>query len=553
MLTSFKKAINLYTRYGLNRISYNHYSNTSFSSSQTHNNNIKFNSKNDLFKTSNNNSYQLVVGVEIHAQIKSKEKLFSDIYYKYKLPDSLNVGSLDGCIANSRVSYVDAAFPGTLPVLNAKCVEQAIKTGLSIGASINQHSYFDRKHYFYQDLPQGYQITQYHQPIVKNGSLLLNLKDGRQHNIRISHIQLEQDSGKSIHDQSSNYTLVDLNRAGIGLMEIVSEADFRSSEQVGLYVKQLQQLLRHIGTSDANMQLGEMRADINISVRPEAQEEYGTRVELKNMISIKAITGAIDAEAMRQIEILESGGRVTRETRGYDQTTGTTFHMRTKEDEVDYRFFPEPDLPPLRIEQSTIDKLATELPELPEQMLERLVTQYSIPRHEATVLVEDRRIVKYFEDVIAFGKAKNINRQPKKVMPWILKEVFEWLNSRNETIDRCPLAVQQLAELVDLVDQGYLSSRTGKEIIEKLLDEEQNKGGSVKSLVDSMGLSQISDDSTLEQLCKSIVESNPKEVADYKSGKQRVFKFFVGEIMKQTKGRSNPEKVNQYLKNYLDK
>ncbi|GAM28238.1 hypothetical protein SAMD00019534_114140 [Acytostelium subglobosum LB1] len=484
--------------------------------------------------------YELVVGVEIHAQIKSKEKLFSD---------SLNVGSLDGCIANSRVSYVDAAFPGTLPVLNQRCVEQSIRTGLAIGARINKRSSFDRKHYFYQDLPQGYQITQYYQPIATEGIMMLNMKDGSKVPINISHIQIEQDSGKSIHDQSPSHTLVDLNRAGIGLMEVVSAADFRSSEQVGQYIKQLQQLMKHIGSSDANMQLGEMRADINISVRPNRPNEpFGTRVELKNMISIKAITGAIDAEAARQIDVLEAGGRVLRETRGFDQASGQTFHMRTKEDEVDYRFFPEPDLPPLILSDDYIDSIRNKMVELPDALKSRLMRDYQIAEHEVDVLVEDRDVAQYFEAVVAHGGKQ---RASKKVLPWILKEMFEWLNSRNETIVQSPVSVGQLAELVDLIDQGYMSSRTGKEIFARLLNDNKQQQ-SVKALVESLGLSQISDDSTLDQLCKTLVEANPKEAQDYRSGKQRVFKFFVGEIMKQTKGRSNPEKVNQYLKKYLD-
>eukprot|EP01133_Synstelium_polycarpum_P014378 gene14378-16966_t len=334
--------------------------------------------------------------------------------------------------------------------------------------------------------------------------------------------------------------MVDLNRAGIGLMEIVSEADFRSSEQVGLYLKQLQQMMKHIGSSDANMQLGEMRCDINISVRP-PDAELGTRVELKNMISIKAIMSAIDAEARRQIEMLESGERIKRETRGFDQESGSTFHMRTKEDEVDYRFFPEPDIPPIILSQEFIDSIKETMGEMPDDMKKRIIKTYGITEDDATMLVEDQLTVRYFEDVVSFGGG---NRSAKKVLPWILKEIFEWLNIKNERMVNNPISVDRMALFLDLIEQGFISARTGKEIIAMMLNGDKRDP---KTIVESLGLSQISDDSTLESLCRTIVEKHPKEATDYRSGKQRAFKFFVGEVMKQTKGRSNPEKVNAFL------
>ncbi|EGG16930.1 glutamyl-tRNA amidotransferase B subunit [Cavenderia fasciculata] len=493
----------------------------------------------DYIYSGKGNPYQLVVGVEVHAQIKSKEKLFSN---------SLNIGSLDGSIANSRVSYVDAAFPGTLPVLNSKCVEQAVKTGLALNASISKYSVFDRKHYFYQDLPQGYQITQYTNPIVKGGEVLLSLKNNRKKLIKLSHIQLEQDSGKSIHDQSPTSTLVDLNRAGVGLMEIVSDCDFRSSEQVGAYLRQLQHLLKSIETSDANMQQGEMRCDINISVRPSHQtDRLGTRVELKNMISIKSIVSAIDAEATRQIEMVESGTPIQRETRGFDLSTMSTFHMRTKEDETDYRFFPDPDLPPLVLSQAFIERVRATIGELPDAMKTRIITQYGLTVDDATILVADPYNVHYFESVLRHnGKT---DRSVKTLLPFIIKEMFEWLNLQNESITNTPVSIERMADFIDLVESGYISSRTGKDIIGLMLNGDTRPA---KEIIDGLGVSQISDDSVLEDLCVKILEEHHDKIMEYRSGKTRVFKFFVGEIMKQTKGRSNPQKVTSLLQKKID-
>ncbi|KAF2076421.1 hypothetical protein CYY_002278 [Polysphondylium violaceum] len=492
---------------------------------------------NDYIRDKSGDLWELVVGVEIHAQTKTKEKLFSN---------SANIGSVDGLQANSRVSFTDAAFPGTLPILNQSCVEQAIKTGISIGGEINPVSFFDRKHYFYQDLPLGYQITQYTDPIVRGGKMILTLNDGRQHTIRISHIQLEQDSGKSIHDMHPTQSLVDLNRAGIGLMEIVSHADFRSSEQVGLYIKKLQHLLKHVGSSDANMQLGELRCDINISVH-KPNTPLGTRVELKNMISPKAIMSSINAEAKRQIQLLEQGLPITRETRGFNQETGETFHMRTKEGEVDYRFFPEPDLPPLVINPTWIETIRESLGEMPEDMKKRIISLYQLSDYEASLLIEDFRIALFFEKSIHHNTQEP--RLAKSILPWITRDIFSFINDNNTSFDQINLTIDQFTEFLDLIKTDYLSPRTGKEILSLILKGDKR---SPKAITDALGLSQISDDLVLDQLCQSVVLAHPKEVNEYRSGRDRVFKFFVGEIMKKTKGRSSPEKVNTFLRKYLD-
>ncbi|KYR01914.1 glutamyl-tRNA(Gln) amidotransferase B subunit [Tieghemostelium lacteum] len=550
MLNIFNKCLNLQItkKYLINNNRY--YSTISSSSSSSSSGNIKseeFKNSDAYIISKNNKAWEVIIGIEVHAQTKSKEKLFSD---------SANIGSMEGFRANSRVSFTDAAFPGTLPILNEKCVEQAIKTGLALGAKINKYSYFDRKHYFYQDLPQGYQITQYNEPIVKGGQMLLNLSNQRQKLIRISHIQLEQDSGKSIHDIHPTLSFVDLNRAGIGLMEIVSHADFNSSEQVGAYIKQLQHLLKHIGSSDANMQFGEMRCDVNISVH-EPNTPLGTRVELKNMISAKAIMGSIDAEAQRQIEILENGGKIQRETRGFNQETGQTFHLRTKQDEVDYRFFSEPDLPPLIISDSQINRIRENLGELPQDMKQRIIRQYSLNEYDASLLMEDQRVAKYFEESIHFN-SQTKPREIKKILPWILKEMFSWMNQHNQSFQSIPISVKRFCEFLDLIESGLISTRAGKTIFDKMLSQanEDNNFTSMdldpKALVDSLGLSQISDDEYLDKLCHRLVIDHPTQTTEYKSGKTRVYKFFIGEIMKLTKGRSNPEKVNLYLKKYLD-
>ncbi|KAK5576224.1 hypothetical protein RB653_007365 [Dictyostelium firmibasis] len=510
--------------------------------------NVVIDNKDYLKSLKTGETWELIVGIEVHAQTKTKEKLFSN---------SLNIGSMEGFKANSRVSFVDAAFPGVLPVLNDKCVEQAIKTGLAIGGTINRYSFFDRKHYFYQDLPQGYQITQLTEPIVKGGSIELELGDGRQHKVRISHIQLEQDSGKSIHDLHPTKSLVDLNRAGIGLMEIVSHADFTSSEQVGCYIQKLQHLLKHIGSSDANMQFGEMRCDVNISVH-KPNTEFGTRVELKNMISAKAIVSSIDSEARRQINLLESDDKkISRETRGFNQETGETYHLRTKEDEVDYRFFPDPDLPPLIISEERINKIKQQLGELPQDMKKRLIKQYSLTNYDAELLIQDQSIAKFFEQSISFNLNNNNNkpRDVKKILNFLLRDIFSWLNSNNITdfksiTNENQLSIEKFTELLDLIEQGYISTNIGKTILFQMLNGSDNR--SPKTLIDSQGLSQISDDSLLDQLVQKLVDDHPKEVIEYHQGKQRVYKFFMGEIMKKTKGRSNPEIVNNLLKKYLD-
>ncbi|KAN0039479.1 hypothetical protein ACTA71_007268 [Dictyostelium dimigraforme] len=490
--------------------------------------------------------WELIVGIEVHAQTSSKQKLFSK---------GRSTGSMEGREANTCVDYFDVAFPGTLPVINKECVDHAISTGIALRGKINKESYFDRKHYFYQDLPQGYQITQYRKPLVRGGSMELELSDGRTHEIKITQIQLEQDSGKSIHDIHPTRTLVDLNRAGIGLMEIVSEPDFRSSEQVGCYIEKLQHLLRYIGSSNANMQFGEMRCDVNISIR-KPTKAFGNRVELKNMISAKAIIASIDYEAKRQISILEDRGRVSRETRGFNPDTGETYHLRSKETEVDYRFFPEPDLPPLVIKGGRVEKLRRGMGELPDDLKKRLIKEYSITKKEAELIVKEKVLATFFEESLTHNlKVENKKRDVKKVLNFLLRDIFSYINSKNITdwneVLNKKLTISKFTELLDLIEQGYITTNVGKTVLFELLDGE-NSGTSLKELIDSKGLSQISDNSILDEMIKKLVNDHPNEVTEYHQGKTRIYKYFMGEIMKNTKGRSDPVTVNDLLKKYLD-
>ena len=482
---------------------------------------------NNLIK-GNKHSWEVILGLEVHAQISSKSKLFSSSSTKY------------GAEPNSQVSLVDAGMPGALPVINKYCIEQAIKTGLGLNAVINKKSIFDRKNYFYPDLPQGYQISQFEFPIVGKGFIQISTDHGER-KIGITRLHLEQDAGKSIHDQDAENSFIDLNRSGCALMEIVSEPDLRSSKEAGEYVKKLRTILQYIGSCDGNMERGNLRADVNVSVRlPET--ELGTRCEIKNVNSIKFIQMAIEYEAKRQIDILESGGQVKQETRLFDPSKIQTRSMRGKEESHDYRYFPDPDLPPLLISSDLIESLRKTLPELPDKKKERFIQNYNLKEYDANILTSERIISDFFEKLV-------VGRNPKLVVSWLTVELFSYLNKKNLTLKNSNISVEKLGSLIDLVADGTISNRQAKEIFEEFLESDKT----AKEIVDEKGLVQISDISEIKTLIDSVISQNTKMVEEYKSGKDRLFGFFVGQIMKLSKGKANPKVVNQVLKEQLKK
>ena len=473
------------------------------------------------------NNWQTVIGIEIHAQVNSKSKLFSS--------SSTGFGSAP----NTQVSLVDAAMPGMLPVINKFCIEQAVKSGLGLNAKINSKSIFDRKNYFYQDLPQGYQISQFKDPIVGEGSIEIDIGDEKKV-IGIERLHLEQDAGKSLHDQDPNLTFVDLNRSGIALMEIVSKPDMASPEEAVAYVKKVRTILRYLDTCDGNMEQGSLRADVNISVRKEG-DELGTRCEIKNLNSFKHINAAINFEVDRQIKVIEGGDKIKQETRLYDVTLDKTRSMRSKEDAHDYRYFPDPDLLPLKLNQNWIDNLKKDLPELPDEKKARFVEQYKISDYDAEVLTSDRLTSEYFEKV-----AKN--RNAKLAVSWVASELFAILNKLNLTIEKSPVNSDQLGDLIDEIENGIISNRAAKEVFEEMC--ESNK--SVKEIINDKGLVQISDTTEIEKFIDQVLIENPDNVQKYKEGKTKLLGFFIGEVMKATKGKANPGLLNQIVKKKLD-
>ena len=473
------------------------------------------------------NNWQTVIGIEIHAQVNSKSKLFSS--------SSTGFGSAP----NTQVSLVDAAMPGMLPVINKFCIEQAVKSGLGLNAKINSKSIFDRKNYFYQDLPQGYQISQFKDPIVGEGSIEIDIGDEKKV-IGIERLHLEQDAGKSLHDQDPNLTFVDLNRSGIALMEIVSKPDMASPEEAVAYVKKVRTILRYLDTCDGNMEQGSLRADVNISVRKEG-DELGTRCEIKNLNSFKHINAAINFEVDRQIKVIEGGDKIKQETRLYDVTLDKTRSMRSKEDAHDYRYFPDPDLLPLKLNQNWIDNLKKDLPELPDEKKARFVEQYKISDYDAEVLISDRLTSEYFEKV-----AKN--RNAKLAVSWVASELFAILNKLNLTIEKSPVNSDQLGDLIDEIENGIISNRAAKEVFEEMCESSK----SVKEIINDKGLVQISDTTEIEKFIDQVLIENPDNVQKYKEGKTKLLGFFIGEVMKATKGKANPGLLNQIVKKKLD-
>ena len=475
----------------------------------------------------NNNEYEVVIGLEVHAQVLSESKLFSSSPTKF------------GAEPNSQVSLVDAAFPGMLPVINEFCIKQAVKTGIGLKAKINKRSIFDRKNYFYADLPQGYQISQYKNPIVGEGEVILDTLLGEKV-IGIERLHLEQDAGKSIHDMDTKNTLVDLNRSGIALMEIVSKPDLRSLDEVNLYIKKLRSIMRYLGTCDGNMQEGSLRADVNVSVRKKGQKAYGTRCEIKNVNSIKFMQMAIDYEANRQADVLEDGGAIDQETRLFDTKKNETRSMRSKEDAHDYRYFPDPDLLPLELADEFIEDLKKNIPELPDEKKKRFMEKFKLSSYEATILVSDIETSKYFEEVIK-------NSDVKISTNWITGELFALLNEKNLEITSSPISAKNLSKLINFIKDGTISGKIAKSIFEIMADGNQDP----KKIIDEKGLKQQSDPKELEKLIDNVVNDNKEKVKEYKSGKEKLFGFFVGQVMKISSGKANPQLVNDILKKKL--
>jgi len=471
--------------------------------------------------------WEVVIGLEVHAQVSSNAKLFSSSATKF------------GSEPNTQVSLIDAAMPGMLPVINKFCVEQAVRTGLGLKAKINLTSVFDRKNYFYADLPQGYQISQYKYPIVGEGEVVLDMPYGTK-KIGIERLHLEQDAGKSLHDQDPTKTYIDLNRSGVALMEIVSKPDLRSPEEVAEYIKKLRSIMRYLGTCDGNMEEGSLRADVNVSVRKVGSKDFGTRCEIKNVNSIKFMQQAIQYEAKRQVELLEEGKKIDQETRLFDTKKNETRQMRSKEDAHDYRYFPDPDLPPLKFNQSFVDEIKQKLPELPDDKKERLMNNYKLSSYEAGVLISDKDTSDYFEDI---AKTSDV----KLAINWVIGDLFAALNKLGKSIKESPISSKNLAKLIDLIKNNTISGRIAKEVFELMLKDNRDP----KVIVEEKGLVQESNVGELEKIIEKVLKDNADKVAEYKSGKDKLFGFFVGSVIKESKGKANPALVNDLLKKKL--
>jgi aspartyl-tRNA(Asn)/glutamyl-tRNA(Gln) amidotransferase subunit B len=470
--------------------------------------------------------WEIVIGMEVHAQVLSKSKRFSGASAEF------------GGAPNDHVSFVDAAMPGMLPVINEFCVAQAVRTGLGLRAKINHRSVFDRKNYFYPDLPQGYQISQYKQPIVGEGTVTLDLEGGKQIEVGIERLHLEQDAGKSLHDQHPDVSFVDLNRSGVALMEIVSKPDMRSADEAKAYVSKLRQIMRYLGTCDGNMEQGSLRADINVSVRRPGGE-LGTRCEIKNVNSIRFMGQAIDYEAQRQIDILEDGGIIDQETRLFDAKRGETRSMRSKEEAHDYRYFPDPDLLPLEVTDAWIASIEKDIPELPDTKKARLIEAYGLSAYDAGVLVAERANAAFFEETAR-------GRDGKMAANWVINELFGRLNKEGKTIEETPVSAIQLGEIIDLIQAGTISGKIAKDVFEIVWTE----GGSPAAVVDKRGLKQVTNVGEIEAAVDAIVAANPDKVAQVLA-KPTMLGWFVGQVMKSTGGKANPQTVNDLLKRKL--
>ncbi|MBL8697409.1 MAG: Asp-tRNA(Asn)/Glu-tRNA(Gln) amidotransferase subunit GatB [Alphaproteobacteria bacterium] len=473
-------------------------------------------------------SWEIVIGLEVHAQVVSQAKLFS------------GASTAFGAEPNSQVSFVDAAFPGMLPVINRVCVEQAVRTGLGLNATINEHSVFDRKNYFYPDLPAGYQISQYKQPIVSEGWIDIDLPGGETKRVGIERLHLEQDAGKSIHDQHPQKTYIDLNRSGVALMEIVSKPEMRSPEEAGAYMRKIRALVRYLGTCDGNMEEGSLRCDANVSVRKPGGE-LGTRCEIKNVNSIRFVMQAIEYEARRQVEVIEDGGAIRQETRLFDSGKGVTRSMRSKEHAHDYRYFPDPDLLPLVLDPKWIAEIKASLPELPDAKKARFVSDFKLTPYDASVLVAEKENAAFFETV-ATGR-----KDPKLAANWVIVELFGALNRLGKDIASSPISARQLAGLLDLMENNTISGRIAKDVFGFMIET----GKDAATIVEERGLKQVTDSGAIETAIDKVIADNAAKVAEYRGGKPALFGWFVGQVMKATGGKANPAAVNDILKKKL--
>ncbi len=474
-------------------------------------------------------NWEYVIGLEVHCQVISKSKLFSGAPTAF------------GAAPNSQVAFIDAAMPGMLPVLNEECVAQAVRTSIGLNAEINKISAFDRKSYFYADLPQGYQISQFFKPIMGNGWVEITLKSGETKKIEIERMHLEQDAGKSIHDAHPKKTFIDINRAGVALMEIVTKPVLTSPEEAGEYLRKLRSIVRYLGTCDGNMDEGSLRCDANVSVRREGETEFGTRVEIKNINSVKFVMQAIEFEAGRQIEILENGGTLIQETRLFDNVRGETRQMRTKEFAEDYRYYPDPDLLPLVLTDEYIENIRATLPELPDAKLARFLAEYKLSEYDAGILCADREVAEYFE-IAAKGN------DAKRVANWIVGDLFAFLNKEYKSISESPISAENLGKLVGLITDNTISGKIAKDVFEIMLET----GDAPDKIVEDKGLKQVTDTGEIEKIVDEVIASSPENVANYKAGKDKLLGWFVGQAMKASKGKANPGILNDLIKKKLD-
>lgn len=469
--------------------------------------------------------WEVVIGLEVHAQAITNAKLFSGASASF------------GSAPNENVSLVDAAMPGMLPVINKMAIEQAVRTGLGLRAQINDYSVFERKNYFYADLPQGYQISQYLHPIVGEGTVTIDLEDGTSRDIGVERLHLEQDAGKSVHDQDPSRTMIDLNRSGVVLMEIVSHPDMRTPEEAGAYVRKLRAIVRYLGTCDGNMEEGSMRADVNVSVRKVGETDLRTRVEVKNVNSVRFVMQAIEVEAERQVEVWEDGGEVVQETRLFDPNKGETRAMRTKEFAHDYRYFPDPDLLPVKLEDGFVEQIKSTLPELPDEKKSRLISDLGLSAYDAGVIVADRDTAAYFEEAANGHDAKTVTN-------WLTTNLFGALNKRDLDIGESPVSAKHLGELVGLIEDETISTKIAKDVFEDMLETSKSPG----DIVEEKGLKQITDTGAIEAIVDEVIADNPGQADDVRGGNDKAIGWFVGQVMKASQGKANPGQVNQLLR-----
>ncbi|MBP9828721.1 MAG: Asp-tRNA(Asn)/Glu-tRNA(Gln) amidotransferase subunit GatB [Proteobacteria bacterium] len=475
--------------------------------------------------------WEVVIGLEVHAQVTSNAKLFS------------GAATAFGADPNTQVAFLDAGMPGMLPVLNKVCVDQAIKTGLGMNSNINKISIFDRKNYFYPDLPLGYQISQLYYPIVSGGYIDIDLENNETKRINVTRLHLEQDAGKSTHDLHPNFSYIDFNRAGVALMEIVSEPELRSAQEAMAYVKKLRSILRYLGTCDGNMEQGSLRVDANVSLH-KLDTPFGTRAEIKNVNSVRFLGQAIEYEISRQLDIIENGGEVVQETRLFDPTKGVTRSMRSKEDAMDYRYFPDPDLRPLVLEESRIEIIRQSMPELPDAKRDRFIKEFSLTEYDANVLVAEKEVADFYEQIVGYAKGQGA---AKLIANWLIVEVFGAMNREGKSIDDLPFIPEYLANLIDLIIDGTISGKIAKDVFAKMWET----GKAPAVLIDELGLKQVSDTSVIEKTVDEVLAANAAQVEQYRAGKQQVFGFLVGQVMKALQGKANPGVANEILKKKL--